>query len=48
MITPCPNARTTPAISAETVSRVAEWALGDELELVQHAAEIEFATLPKS
>jgi nicotinamidase-related amidase len=43
-----PATPTAPAISAETVSRVAEWALGDELELVQHAAEIEFATLPKS
>lgn len=30
------------------MTRVAEWALGDELELVPSANEIEFATLPMS
>lgn len=40
-----PATATAPAVPPETVSRVAEWALGDELELVPHAAEIEFATV---
>jgi hypothetical protein len=35
---------TAPAIAAQTVW----WALSDELELVPHADEVEFATLPKS
>ncbi|MEV6284848.1 cysteine hydrolase family protein [Kribbella sp. NPDC051770] len=30
------------AIPADTVSRVAEWALGDEVELVQQAGEVDF------
>jgi hypothetical protein len=30
------------------ISRVVEWALGDELELVPRADEVEFATLLKS
>jgi nicotinamidase-related amidase len=38
-----PATATTPAIPAETVSRVAEWALGDELEQVEHAAEVRFS-----
>ncbi|GAA3547408.1 isochorismatase family protein [Kribbella ginsengisoli] len=38
-----PATAVTPAISAETVSRVAEWALGDELELVEHAGELSFS-----
>lgn len=37
-----PGTATGPAISPEIVARVAEWALGDELELVEHAADIRF------
>jgi nicotinamidase-related amidase len=32
-------------VPAETVSRVAEWALGDQLNLVAHATDVSFATL---
>ncbi|NEA36655.1 isochorismatase family protein [Streptomyces sp. SID13031] len=38
-----PATATTAAIPAETVSRVAEWALGNELERVEHAAEVRFS-----
>lgn len=37
-----PATATTPAISPETVSRVAEWALGNELETVEHATDVRF------
>ncbi|MEV8372325.1 isochorismatase family protein [Kribbella sp. NPDC056861] len=40
-----PATATTPAVSAEVVSRVAEWALGDELEQVERAAEVRFSYL---
>ncbi|MEV6412578.1 isochorismatase family protein [Kribbella sp. NPDC051718] len=38
-----PATAAAPAISAETVSRVADWALGDELEAVEHASEVSFS-----
>ena len=37
-----PATPTTPSISPETVSRVAEWALGNDLEAVEHASEVVF------
>ncbi|MFI6054608.1 isochorismatase family protein [Streptomyces violascens] len=33
-------------IPAATVSRVAEWALGSDVEVIAHAADVAFATLP--
>ncbi|MEU4389097.1 isochorismatase family protein [Kribbella sp. NPDC023855] len=39
-----PATPTTPAIAPETVSRVAEWALGNDLEVVEHASEVVFRT----
>jgi nicotinamidase-related amidase len=37
-----PATTTSRAIPPETVSRVAEWALGNDLEVVEHAAEVAF------
>ncbi|MGX1881489.1 isochorismatase family protein [Streptomyces sp. NPDC055287] len=34
------------AIPAAAVSRVAEWALGDEVEILAHAADVTFTALP--
>ena len=39
-----PATATSPAIPPETVSRVAEWALGNDLEVVEHASEVVFRT----
>jgi len=40
-----PATATSAAITPETVARVAEWALGDELDLVEEATEVRFSCL---